>query len=266
MHQLVSFNNRILSAAEASISVVSSAALYGKGVFTTIAVYDGKPFLWKKHWRRLRASSVNLNIDLSDFSEEDTKAALVKLLLQNGVRNGRARITFFDESSSSIWPFESGRKTSLLITSAEAREIPENLRLTISPCLINSTSPLAGIKSCNYLEKILALDEARNRGFDEAVYLNERGEIASACMANLFWLTDGKLFTPSLKTGCLAGTTREYVLENLESLEIVRGIDALKNADSIFLTSAGIGVVQVAEFDGVAFNTRPHEILELLPR
>ena len=266
MHQLVSFNNKILSAADASISVVSSVALYGKGIFTTIAVYDGKPFLWEKHWRRLRVSSVNLNIDLSDFSEVDTNAALVKLLLQNGGRNGRSRITFFDESSSSIWPFESDRKTSLLITTADAREIPENFRLTVSPYLINSTSPLAGIKSGNYLEKILTLDEAKNRGFDEAVCLNERGEIASACMANLFWLTDGKLFTPSLKTGCLAGTTREYLMENLECLEIVQGIDALKKADSIFLTSAGIGVLQAAEFDGRAFKTQPYEILELLPK
>ena len=131
--------------------------------------------------------------------------------------------------------------------------------------LINSTSPLAGIKSCNYLEKILALDEARNRGFDEAVCLNERGEIVSACMANLFWLTDGRLFTPSLKTGCLAGTTREYLLENLECLEVVRGIDALNNADSIFLTSAGIGVVQVSEINDQTLETEPHRIFSLMP-
>lgn len=266
MHQLVSFNSKIISAADASVSVVSLAALYGKGVFTTIAVYDGKPFLWEKHWQRLQTNSLKLQIELSDFSEEGIKNSLGEIVKENGARNGRARITFFDESSSSIWRFEGDRRTSLLIATADKREIPRNFRLTVSPFLTNSTSPLAGIKSGNYLEKILALDEARNRGFDEAVCLNERGEIVSACMANLFWLTDGKLFTPLLKTGCLAGTTREYLLETLECLEVARGIDALEKADSIFLTSAGIGVVQVAEFDGRVFRTQPHEIPDLLPR
>ncbi|MEO6589891.1 MAG: aminotransferase class IV, partial [Pyrinomonadaceae bacterium] len=119
----------------------------------------------------------------------------------------------------------------------------------ISPFLVNSTSPLAGVKSCDYLENIIALEEAEQRGFDEAVRLNERGEIVSACMANIFWRKSGRLFTPLLKTGCLAGTMREFVLENEDGFEIKMSLDSLENADEIFLTSAGLGICKVSEFD-----------------
>jgi branched-subunit amino acid aminotransferase/4-amino-4-deoxychorismate lyase len=112
----------------------------------------------------------------------------------------------------------------------------------------------------------MAIDKARTGGFHEAIRLNERGEVASACMANLFWLKGGKLFTPSLETGCLAGTTREFVLENLECEEVVTGIEAIQEADSIFLTSAGIGVVEVAEFDGNTKVVSGHAITSLLPQ
>lgn len=265
MHENVIYNWQIYSGANAKINSVSSAALYGKGIFTTIAVYNAKPFLWEKHWQTLQANALKLNIDLSNYSEETLKNSLSEIIKKNAVENGRARITLFDESSSVIWPFETKRKTGLLITTADFLKTPKNFRLTVSPYLINSTSPLSGIKSCNYLEKILAHDEARKRGFDEAVCINERGEIVSALMANLFWLKDRKLFTPSLKTGCLAGTAREYVMENVECFEAENDLESVRNADTVFLTSAGIGVVQVAEFDGRMLEITSHAILYLVP-
>lgn len=250
MHDLVSFNGESTASANAYVSALSTAVLYGKGVFTTIAIYGGEPFLWEKHWKRLENNAAELNIDLSEFSAETVKNSLTDIVAKNDFVNGRARITFFDESPGAMWQFEAARKTSLLITTADFLVPPQYFRLGVSPHRINSTSPLAGVKSCNYLDKLLALEEAKTRGLDEAIQPNERGEITSACMANVFWLKDEKLFTPSLETGCLPGTTREFVLENLDCEEVETGLETLKNADAIFLTSAGIGVVQAAEFDG----------------
>ncbi len=99
------------------------------------------------------------------------------------------------------------------------------------------------MKSCNYLENILALEDAKAKNFDETVRLNEKGEIVSACMANIFWKKNGAIYTPSLETGCLNGTTREFILENFKVAETKAQLKALKKADEIFLTSAGIGVV-----------------------
>lgn len=264
MHEFVSFNCNIVSAQDASVSALSFPALYGKGVFTTVAICDGKPFLWKKHWRRLEANADKLQINLTEFSESRTKDALSKIVQKNNVTGGRARITFFDESPSAIWRFKTTRKASLLITTGDLRPVPDNFHLTISPYTVNSLSPLAGVKSCNYLENLMALDEAKSRGFDEAIQMNERGEVTSASIANVFWVKDGALQTPSLKTGCLPGTTREFVLENLECREVEASIDEINEADTIFLTSAGLGVVAVNEFDGRKLTVGDFPITNLL--
>ena len=233
----------------------SSASLYGKGVFTTIAVLDGAPSLWEKHWRRLIAHATKLDINLSEYSEAEVFETLTSEIDKAQLKIGRARITFSDESESEIWSHLGEKRTTLSIITAERRPTPTEFSLTDSPHRINTTSPLTGIKSCNYLEHLLAFNEAKKRGFYEAVRVNERGEISSACMANIFWSSGEKLYTPSLKTGCLAGTTREFVLENMECEEVETGLDELKNVESIFLISAGIGIVAVAEFNGKTLFT-----------
>jgi len=264
MHEFAFFNCIPVPADAAAVSALSSAALYGRGIFTTIAIFDGTPFLWDMHWRRVNENGARVCIDLGDFSETRTKKALDEIILVNQVHNGRARLTFFDESSGNLWPFKTRSRTSLLLTTGDLRTVPDNFRITASLYQVNSASPLTGIKSCNYLEKLMALDEARSRGFNEAIQVNERSEVASAVMANVFWLKGETLYTPSLKTGCLAGATREFVLENLECREVVAGIDELHSADAIFVTSAGLGIVPVSEWDDKRFATPFHPVTDLI--
>jgi len=243
---------------------IANSTLYGKGIFTTIAIYNGEPFLWEKHWRRLNDSALRVRINLDEFPEDLINKSLTDELSKNKITNGRARITFFDETESAIWSDETKQRTSLSIITGAMRTVPENFRLTLSPYTINSRSPLADIKSCNYLDKIIALDEARSRGFHEALQLNERGEITSATMANIFWLRGNTLYTPSLKTGCLGGTTREFILENIQCRETESTIDQLRLAEAIFLTSAGLGIVRVAELESKTFGRTDHPIINQL--
>lgn len=263
MHEFVSFDNKIVRADKAGISAASSAALYGKGVFTTIAIHDGKPFLWEKHWQRLQGDAARVGIHIWEYPVEMVSAGLAELIAKNSVKTGRARVTFFDERGGGAWEAETDRETSLLVVTGDARAAPENLKLTVSPYILNSQSPLAGVKSCSYLENQLALDEARGRGFDEAIRLNERGLIASACMANIFWRKDGQLYTPGLASGCLAGTTRGFVIEKHSAVEIDAGPEALETADAIILTSAGLGMVEAADFDGRGFETQVYDLKAL---
>lgn len=242
----------------------TAAALYGKGIFTTVAIRDRQPFIWDKHWQRLCNNAKTLGIDLSAYSEEETLDQLTKSIETEAIVNGRARLTFLDESSSPIWPNESTTKTSLHIITGVLRAVPDQFRLTVSPYTVNSRSPLAGVKSYNYLENLLALEEATTRGFHEAIRVNEHGHITGGCMCNIFWLKDGMLYTPSLSTGCLPGTTREFVLENVECREVEAGIDELDRADAIFLTSAGLGITQVAEYEAKPFEKTDYPILKLL--
>jgi branched-subunit amino acid aminotransferase/4-amino-4-deoxychorismate lyase len=268
MHKFVSFNHQILAAAEAKISALSSAALYGSGVFTSLAVYNRKPFQWKKHWRRLTENAAKLNIRLdAEFAEASVQNSLSELIRENNLIDGRARIAFFDEAASGIWTFETARRASLLITTGDFRAVSEELRLTLSPYRINSKSPLAGVKSGNYLENLLALEEARSRRFDEAIRLNERGEMASAAMANLFRIKDETIFTPSLETGCLEGTTRGFVIElakelGFEVYTTAEPFAELRLADEVFITSAGIGIGKVRRVDGETYDDRITSLLQ----
>lgn len=265
MHNFISINGQIQKSSDGHIPALSSAVLFGKGIFTTIAIYESEPFLWQKHWRRLIDNAAVIGIDLSGYHEASVAESLRRLIEQNNSVNGRARITFFDESPSPIWWNETEKRTSLSIITGDLQPVPKEFKLTVSPNLVNSASPLAGVKSCNYLENILALDDAKTGGFHEAIRLNERGEITSCCMSNIFWLNAGKLYTPSLATGCLAGTMREFVLENIDCEEVNADLKTLNTADEIFLSSAGIGVVQIAEFEGRSLRKQDNPILELLP-
>jgi branched-chain amino acid aminotransferase len=246
----------------------SRANLYGSGVFTTIRIIDGKPWLWEKHWRRLEHDAAKLGIDLSMYSEYMVRRGLDESIAdveKTGVR--KARITITDERPSALWSTESTQlPTNISFLTARLREVPRPFRLGASPYARNTTSPLAGIKTCNYLEQTMAVEEARSRGFNEAIRVNERGHVTSACMANVFWLKDDELFTPALATGCLSGTTREVVIENLGVVEVQVGIDAVREAKAIFLTSAGLGVVQVDEFDGRVMPAVEHVVLSMVPR
>lgn len=262
MQERVSFNLQILEPEKTFISAISSAALYGKSVFTSLAIYNSKPFLWEKHWRRLQENSAKLNIDLRDFDEETVKNALSQIIFQNKIKTGRARLTFFDESASKIWSFDLKDKTNLLITTADFQQVKDEFILTVSPFPVNSKSPLINVKSCNYLENLLAFEEAKKRGFDEAIRLNEKDEIASASMTNIFWVKDEKIFTSDLATGCLAGTTREFLLDNFAIEEKSVKLAEFLQADEIFLTSAGIGLKSVKGVNEKLFDNKITEKLK----
>jgi len=249
------------------MSDATRSHLYGAGVFTTIRIIDGGPWLWDKHWRRLMHDAATLGLDVREVTDEFVHQELLYAIEKDEIGNGRARITLSDARSAAIWPDtdEPESPTTISIITGEPRQIVRPFRLTVSSHRINSTSPLAGLKTCNYLEQILALDEARTRGFSEAIRVNEHDHVTTPCMANVFWLADGRMFTPSLSTGCLPGTTREFVMENVEVSEVEAETGDLEDADAIFLTSAGLGIVQVDEFNGRVMASVDRTILSLIP-
>ena len=257
MHPVIYLNKTMVEATKARVAPVSSAMLYGRGVFTTLAIYNSQPFLWTKHWQRLAAHATKLDIDYSGCTEKNVGEALHKLISFNQVQDGRARVILLARSGRDIWKakMQGAKKTDLLIMTGEPQKLPSTgMSLAVSPYRTNTYSPLAGIKSLNYLEHVLSWEEAQSRDFDEAVVLNERGEIVSATTANLFWAKNGTLHTPTLSTGALAGITRECVIEiaNQRFIPLLEGnyeMQDLTDADEIFLTSSSLGVAPVTTFD-----------------
>jgi branched-subunit amino acid aminotransferase/4-amino-4-deoxychorismate lyase len=257
MHSRIIYNHRLLEATKARGAILTAASLYGRGVFTTLAIYDSHPFLWHAHWLRLIEHAARAGVDATNLDEEAAHASLIKLIAANDVKNGRARLSLLARAEHGVWEVQNAgeNKVDFLMMTGDARAARDDgLALTVSPYRLNTLSPLAGIKSVNYLERIMAFEEARARDFDEAVALNERGEVASTTLANLFWVTDGTIHTPALSTGALPGTTRERViaLAHELSVPVIEGVYELSHlgdADEIFLTSSGLGVAIVTTFD-----------------
>ncbi|HEY8412105.1 MAG TPA: aminotransferase class IV [Pyrinomonadaceae bacterium] len=258
----------MVEATKARVAPVSSAMLYGRGVFTTLAIYNHHPFLWPKHWQRLTAHANKLDIDHTGCTEKGVGDALKKLIGVNQVNDGRARVILLARSGRDLWKtrMPGGKKTDLLIMTGDPPKAPPNgYSLAVSPFRTNTFSPLTGIKSLNYLSNVLAWEEAQSRDFDEAVVLNERGEIASATTANLFWVKDGTVHTPNLSTGAIAGVTRECVIDIagkhfIPLLEGVYEMGDLTDADEIFLTSSGLGVARVTTFDFRRYAVEPGSV------
>ena len=265
MHPVIYLNKVMLEATKARVAPVSSAMLYGRGVFTTVAIYNGKPFLWPEHWRRLKDHAARLSVDTAGLNESNLGESLRKLIAVNQVKSGRARVILLARSGRDVWRAkkESPRKTDVLIMTGEPQKVPAaGMSLAVSPYRVNTFSPLVGIHSLNYLEQVLSWEEAQTRDFDEAVMLNERGEVVSATMANIFWFTDGTLHTPALSTGAMAGITRAAVIElaGKQFIPVIEGVYELSNlteANEIFLTSASLGVAQVTTFDFRRYSVTP---------
>lgn len=265
MHPVIYLNKTMVEATKARVAPVSSAMLYGRGVFTTLAIYDSQPFLWSKHWQRLSTHAKKLDVDYTGCTEKSVGDALRKLIAVNQVKEGRARVIMLARSGRDIWKtrMPGTKKTDLLIMTGDPQKVSQNgLSLAVSPYRVNTFSPLSGVKSLNYLDHVLSWEEAQSRDFDDAVVLNERGEIVSATTANLFWAKDGTLHTPALSTGALAGVTRECVIDvaNKHFIPLLEGVyemAGLTDADEIFLTSSSLSVAPVTTFDFRRYAVEP---------
>jgi len=272
MHPVIYLNKTMVEATKARVAPVSSAMLYGRGVFTTLAIHNSEVFLWSKHWQRLTTHAKKLDVDYTGCTEKNVGDALRKLISVNRVKDGRARVIMLARSGRDFWKMKTpgAKKTDLLIMTGEPQKIsPHGLSLAVSPYRVNTFSPLTGIKSLNYLDHVLSWEEAQSRDFDEAVVLNERGEIVSATTANLFWAKDGSVHTPALSTGALAGVTRECVLEiaNKHFIPLLEGIyemSDLTDADEIFLTSSSLGVAPVTTFDFRRYAIEPGNLASII--
>lgn len=272
MHPIIYLNRTMVEATKARVAPVSSAMLYGRGVFTTLAVYNSLPFLWSKHWERLSTHATKLAVDLTGLTEKAVGDALRKLIAVNQVNSGRARVILLARSGRDVWKTKttSSKNTDLIIMTGEPHKKPASgLSLAVSPYRVSTFSPTTGIKSLNYLDHVLSWEEAQTRDFDEAVILNERGEIVSGTLANIFWVTNGTIHTPALSTGAMAGITRDCVIDiaSKHFIPVVEGVYEmadLTEADEIFLTSSGLGVAQVTTFDFRRYNLEAGKLVGTL--
>ncbi|MCI0491007.1 MAG: aminotransferase class IV [Blastocatellia bacterium] len=259
MDRSIYYNGRVIDATEARVSPTVAGLLYGWGVFTTARIYDGQVFALDRHWERLLRDSEKARVPLP-LDIRELKRAMDELISVNLTRQGRVRITVLRGDAGglrkkSLWRIEQGPEAETLIfTSAEQTPRRRDLTITLSPYRLLSSGPLAGVKCTAMLDNLLAYEEARSRGFAEAIMLNERGEMTGATAANLFWVERDEIFTPSQATGSIAGVTRGmvYLIARKMGIHLVEGgfpVQRLLDASEVFLTSTAREIASVASFD-----------------
>jgi len=236
--------------------------LLGDGLFETILARQGELVLWDAHLTRLQAGCEVLGLPPPDLAE--ARRACERAIAEAGLAGARAavRLTLTAGSGGRGLDRPAALAPRLFATAAAAPRAETPARLATAHVRRNPHSPTSRLKSLAYLDNVLARREALAAGADEAVMLNTRGEVASAAAANLFWLMDGRLFTPALDCGVLAGVMRAAVIAAAQArgeavAEARVGEGELRAADAVFLTSSLIGVRPVNVLDGRPLAASP---------
>lgn len=235
--------------------------LLGDGLFETLLAVDGALEDVEAHLDRMDRGCAVLGIDPP--ARADALSALKSALEAAGCVAGRAvaRLTLTAGSGRGL-ERPAGSRPRLLAMAAPASPPPASVRLATVGVRRNETSPASRLKASSYLDNILSRAEARAAGADEALMLNTRGELACAAAANMFWIAQGRLFTPALECGVLDGIMRARLIGaaqavGVEIAEVAQGPDVLRVADAMLITSSLIGAVPVESLDGRRFAASP---------
>jgi branched-chain amino acid aminotransferase len=263
VHRFVFHNDRLLPINEVRLSPGQAGLMSGWGLFTTMRIVEGIPFAFERHWQRLIRDAERTHCPFP-FDEGIMRNHLAEVLRANEVREGCARIYAIYNQIGFWRSDENFPKADLLICSADLPAYRDHVRLALRKHGRHAASPLAGVKVTSWLNNVWNLYEAQQAGFDEVVLLNERGEVAECTAANIFCVRGGRVLTPPLSSGCLAGITRSVTLEigprtgvPVEERILLPG--DLFTAEEVFISSTNRNIVPVTEIDGrqVGTNSRP---------
>jgi branched-chain amino acid aminotransferase/4-amino-4-deoxychorismate lyase len=185
------------------------------------------------------------------------REAAGRALIEAGLVSGRAavRLTLTAGSGRGLDRPVPAEGRLFVQASAAAPLAAAPVTLATASIRRNQSSPLSRVKSLSYLDNILARLQARQAGAEEALMLNGDGEIACAAAANLFWVAEGRLWTPALDCGVLEGVVRGQVIAaaqglGVETVQTAAPLQALEGAEGVFLTNSLMGVRAVGSLDG----------------
>lgn len=258
----VFINSSLVPKKDAKISVFDRGFLYGDGIFETIRIYNGIPFMLDEHMDRLIAGLKTLRFQKVPAG---IKVHASRVIEANKIRNGVLRIAVTrGETIAGIDPIVC-KGPSVVINARECVPYPEEAYLKGYRAIIARTrkdqrSTLCQVKSANFLTHIIAKGEASDAGVDDAIMLNHEGFLAEATVSNIFMVKGNHILTPSLESGILPGITRQVVIElavemgfDVKQMEVRQ--EELYSADEAFLTNSLMEIMPLIEVDGHSIST-----------
>jgi branched-chain amino acid aminotransferase len=244
---------------DAVVSVHDRGFRYGDGVFDTLRVYRGQPFLIERHLARLIEGATAVGI--SPLPTASALASTVRDLIdRNEIAEALVRTTV-TRGVSTGWDSRHAGDPTVVIVEQPFGGYPEALYRSGASIVIlvntrlRASALTPAVKSLSLMAHVLAKRDATAQNADEAVLCAESGSVAEGTVSNVFCVKEGRLRTPPLSDGILRGITRDVVLElarrtGLETNEDRMSPDELRTADEVFLTSTGMEVLPVTRADG----------------
>ena len=277
---MVNVNGRITDGQQAVISVFDHGFLFGEGIYETLRTYNGQPFLFERHMRRLRRSAAMLDLSLP-LADTEIAARFESTMHAAGLGpagGGEAYIRLLVTrgiGDLTYDPAATPEPSFVVIVKPQVDPAPEIYDGGVKVALVqvvrnhpDTVNPL--IKSNNLLNSALAMQEAVRRGAFEGLMRNYRGELAELSTANIFIVKNGEALTPPLDSGLLPGITREFLFEVGAEAGIVVRDQVLKDpdlfgADEAFLTSTTREIVPIVKVDDRTIaNGRPGPVTKAL--
>jgi branched-chain amino acid aminotransferase len=259
---LVWLNGTLLDTGAARIDPADRGFTLGDGVFETLRAERGTPLHAPRHFARLRNGAAVLAIPVP-FRDDAIFDVLCAVLRANDLADAALRLTLSrGPAPRGVLP-PAAMAPTMLITAGPLPGYLPPARLIISQrTRRNEFSPLSRIKSLNYLDCILARQEAEASGADDALLLNTQGDIAEASAACVFLYIDGSWVTPRVADGALPGIARGRLLEAAQATETRVRVTDLRRAEAGFLANA-LACRVLRSVDSVAFDVAHNALREM---
>ena len=221
------------------VSVFDHGLVVGDGVFETIKVASGVPFAMTRHLVRLRKSALGLGLPEPDI-DQIRAGALAVIAASGGPPLARLRVTVTG-GKSPLGSERGNAPVTAIVAMAEQPKPAPTVDVVTVPWPRNERGALSGLKTTSYGENVRALAYAAERGGSEAIFANTIGQLCEGTGSNVFVVIGGRLLTPPLSSGCLAGVTRALVIEWADAEEQDLPLDALAGAEEAFLSGTTQG-------------------------
>ncbi len=254
LHRFILHNDRIQEASAETLAAGQVGLLAGWGVFSTLRVADGVLFAFERHWARIQRDAALFHVPLLEGAEA-LRGRLLDLVEANHAYDSTLRVAIV-RNGGGMWAGPStGRSSDLIALTADTKDWGHGVKLAVQTQARHAACEFAGAKILSWAMNLTWLENAQQRGFDEVILLNERGEVSECTSANIFIANGSQVWTPPLNSGCLPGVTREVLLDEIR----VPGIEVrekpllpadLETADEVFITSTTRDLLPVLEIEG----------------
>ncbi|MDR2348498.1 MAG: aminotransferase class IV [Bifidobacteriaceae bacterium] len=245
-------NGDLVAAGAATLPLLDHGITVGDGVFEAIKLVHGQPFALTRHIKRMERSARGLGIAFP--GDDAVRRAVAEIVAANRERLTSPADLLRVTLTAGVGTVGSARladaKPTLFALVTSHRPDPETTSVITVPFTRNETGALAGLKTTSYAENALALALALERGASEALFPNRRGQLTEGTGSNVFLVLDGQLVTPPLSDGPLGGVTRDLLLEWTDAVERSVPMEALWEAEEVFVTSTLRNAQGVVAVDG----------------